>query len=242
MVSFVYLGVGELNGVKVFKIGKTIHPKYRHVALRIKFTSYIACLDEIEALALEALLLTKARTIGAKNLPGKYEWFRYNDRLYKKILSWFDNEADELIAQVTYKVQAKRDQLAKRAASAPPIERTSTTQQKNSNDAFRDKPSPPNPITLEEMQTVIDSKRAQIAQLEHTIQVLNKRRDGYIQTIQMLQEQVNGLRRDSRDIAGHVREEMYQEHEKYIQQLHEKHEREIKALLKHIGELRRQIG
>jgi len=56
-------------------------------------------------------------------------------------------------------------------------------------------------------------------------------------TIQVLQEEVIKLRRELVDIELRVREDVYKEQEKYIAQLHKKHEQEIKALLKHIDDL-----
>jgi len=237
MASFVYLAVGAVRDIQVFKIGKTNSLKQRTAALRMQLTSHIACIDEIEALELEALLIVKAQSAGAHNLLPRKEYFRYSETVYQKVFSWFDNDRDELIAQVATKAQAKRDRIAKKAATFNTVMGSATAQRRNSNDAFRYKSASPNPITLEEMQAVIDSKLVQIAQLEHTTNILSKRRDSYLLTIQVLQEEVIKLRRELVDVELRVREEVYKEQEKYIAQLHGKHEQEIKALLKQIDDL-----
>ncbi|MBE2268124.1 MAG: GIY-YIG nuclease family protein [Anaerolinea sp.] len=234
MVSFVYLAVGELRDIQIFKIGKTNRPKQRIAALHMRFASHIACIDEIEALELEALLLAKTRAVGAHSLPNRKEWFRYSETVYRKVYSWFENDSDELVAQVVYKAQVKRDQLAKKAAAFDTVKSSSTSQASSSSETFRHQSSPPNPITLDEMQAVIDRQRAQITQFEQSARISSKRRESYLLTIEVLQDEVRALRRELMEVQA--------EQEKSIKQLQEQHEREINTLMIQIHELLKQVG
>jgi len=112
MVSFVYLGVGELDGTAVFKVGKSSHPKHRRKKLGLQFRAYIACIDSAEAFALERFLHTKIELRGAVRLPNRNDWFYFDETLFEELAFWFEHEADALSAEMYGQIPPAVEQQA----------------------------------------------------------------------------------------------------------------------------------
>ena len=85
MTSHVYLAIGELDGVRVMKVGKANNVKKRQAQIRISIRSTLECPSAMEAFALEGNLRRLARKLGAKGIPNHIDWFIFDEAIYEEL-------------------------------------------------------------------------------------------------------------------------------------------------------------